>query len=609
MSLNRGTVLEVQIEEMISDRDHLAATISTSYEQWVMAREGKRAEWKELRNYLFATSTEDTSNSSLPWKNKTVTPKLTQIRDNLHANYVSALFAQDKWFKWMGQEPSAELKAQRTTIETYMENKLRMGGFAKTASDLLFAKTASDLLYDYIDYGNVIADVEFVKEGHKDPVTGGEVVTFVGPKAVRVSPLEQVFNPLASSYEDSPKITRSMVSIGELVKQGELYPERQYDPEVLSQVSDLRTHYSYYDHSDDSKNDAYVIDGFGSLMEYYQSGYVEVLEFEGTIHDEGGDFLENKIITIVDRRKVLRMVDNPSWTGKSTKVHASWRPRPDNLWGMGPLDNLVGMQYRIDHLENIKADLFDLVAHPPLKIRGNVEEFEWAPFAEIVLMDEQSDVETLKVDTTALTADTQIDILERRMEEMAGAPREAMGMRSPGEKTAFEVQSLENAASRIFQEKLQQFEMLVLEPLLNNMLEVARRNMDAGDVIRIMDNDIGAVEFMAITKEDITSKGHLYPMGSRHYAATNQLIQNLNGVFNSQIAQIIAPHVSSKALARMVEDAFKWEKYGLISDNIAVSEQQETASLAQQGQEQVQNEGMTPSMGEAEVPLDEQPPA
>jgi hypothetical protein len=41
---------------------------------------------------------------------------------------------------------------------------------------------------------------------------------------------------------------------------------------------------------------------------------------------------------------------------------------------MGPLDNLVGMQYRIDHLENLKADVFDLIAFPPLKIKGYVED-------------------------------------------------------------------------------------------------------------------------------------------------------------------------------------------------------------------------------------------
>lgn len=585
-----GTILELDINQMVDNRDELAATISARYDDWVTQRENKRNEWSDLATYLFATSTQDTANGALPWKNKTVTPKLTQIRDNLHANYIAALFAQDKWFKWMGQSPDAEVKTKRMAIETYMENKLRMGGFAKVASELL---------YDYIDYGNTIADVEYVVEKHVDPLTQETLVTYEGPRAIRISPLDIVFNPTAARFEDSPKMTRYMLSIGELMLQGEQFPERQYNQEVLDEANKLRTYYSQYSPSDQSKDEAYSIQGFGNLSEYYQSSQVEIIEFEGTIHNEAGDLMENKIITIIDRRRILRIVDNPSWTGKSTKVHCAWRPRPDNLYGMGPLDNLVGLQYRIDHLENIKADLFDLIAQPPLKIRGNVEEFEWGPFSEIMLMDDTADVEILKVDTTGLTADTQISVLEQRMEQYAGAPREAMGIRSPGEKTAFEVQSLENAASRIFQEKLQQFEMLVLEPLLNNMLEVARRNLDTNDVVRVMDDDIGVVSFLSLTKEDITAKGHLYPMGSRHFAATNQLVQNLTGVFNSPVAQVIAPHVSGKALARMVEDAFGWEKYGLIQDNVAVMEQAETASLAQQGQEQVQAEGMTPALGEA----------
>jgi hypothetical protein len=175
---------------------------------------------------------------------------------------------------------------------------------------------------------------------------------------------------------------------------------------------------------------------------------------------------------------------------------------------MGPLDNLVGMQYRIDHLENIKADLFDFVAHPPLKIRGNVEAFDWEPFVQIEL-GEDGDVEVLKVDTTALQADTQIAILEQRMEEMAGAPREAMGIRSPGEKTAFEVQRLDDKASRIFQEKINQFEVFIIEPLLNDMLELARRNLNYRDKIRVLDDDIGVARFMDITREDISAIGKL----------------------------------------------------------------------------------------------------
>ena len=94
---------------------------------------------------------------------------------------------------------------------------------------------------------------------------------------------------------------------------------------------------------------------------------------------------------------------------------------------MGPLDNLVGLQYRIDHLENLKADVFDQIAYPILKIKGgDVEDFVFEPGARIYLGDE-GDVGYMSPDTTALQADLQIQNLADTMEEMAGAPRQGYG--------------------------------------------------------------------------------------------------------------------------------------------------------------------------------------
>lgn len=577
-----NAVLEI---EALNDRDWLATQISHVYGEWRNQMHGKMEEWGELRNYLFATSTQDTTNSNLPWKNTTTVPKLTQIRDNLHANYMDALFPNDTWMKWEGDNDEAELADKRAAIEYYMLNKTRNGGFRETVSKLL---------YDYIDYGNVIADVEYVHEEREDPLTGEITTGYVGPRLVRRSPLDTVVNPTALSFDKSPKITRSIKTFGDLEAEAQDMPELAYRAEALDNARNLRSMFMGFDHSDTLKNAGYSVDGFGSLMEYYRSPYVEILEFEGDIRDKEGTLLRNQLITIIDRSYVLRITTNPSWSGGSTMVHTGWRPRPDNLWAMGPLDNLVGMQYRIDHLENIKADLFDLIAHPPVKIKGNVEAFEWAPFSEIFLGDD-GEVDILKVDATALNADTQIAILEQRMEEMAGAPREAMGIRTPGEKTAFEVQALGNAAGRIFNNRIRNFEINIIEKILNHMLEVARRNIDATDLIRVMDDDIGVVEFLNITKDDITAKGKLRPMGARHYAATSQLVQNLQGVFNSPIGGMIAPHISSKSLAKVVEEAFGWERFDLVSDNAGIMEQMETQRLVQTGEDQLATEAITPT--------------
>jgi hypothetical protein len=567
----------------------VVASVVNLYSKYQEQRSGKTAEIKELRNYIFATDTTTTSNATLPWKNKTTTPKICQVRDNLHANYQAALFPNDDWFSWEGGDEESATRAKGEVIEAYMKNKLRSGGFQTIVSKLL---------YDYIDYGNTFADCEFVDDNYTDPETGEITQGFIGPKAIRVSYHDLVFNPSAIDFASSPKFVRYVKSIGELKEEVSSHLELQYNKDVLDYLDGSRKHYATYEQADWDKAEGYVADGFGSLQEYYGSGLVEIIEATGDFHDPNtGEFFHNQIITIIDRNFLIRQIANPRWLKGSSMVHAGWRLRPDNLYAMGPLDNLVGMQYRIDHLENLKADVFDMIAHPPLLVQGDVDDFEWGPGVEIN-MGEDGSVSMLNVDGTALNADMQIQNLMQIMEEMAGAPREAMGIRSPGEKTMFEVAQLQNAAGRIFQEKITHFEKEVIEPLLNNMLEKARRNMQVSDLIRVIDNDIGVVEFMNISKEDITAAGKLVPVGARHFAAQAQLMQNLNGVFSSPIGQMIAPHTSAKKLATMVEEVMGVEKFGLFQDNVGVTENAETQKVAQASQEQVDVDAETDVQGD-----------
>jgi len=562
----------------------VATSVVEMYTRYQGQRAGKTAEIKELRNYIFATDTTTTTNATLPWKNKTTTPKICQIRDNLHANYMAALFPNANWFHWLGGDESAAMKSKAEVIESYMKNKLHMGGFETIVSRLL---------YDYIDTGNAFADCEFVDDSHVDEETGETVQGFIGPKALRISYHDLVFNPAAIDFASSTKFVRVVKSIGELKEEILTRPELGYNKQVIEYLDGSRRHYSSFEQADWDKATGYIADGFGSLQEYYGSGLVEIIEATGDFHDQiTGEFFHNQIVTIIDRDVVMRQIPNPRWLKGSSMVHAGWRLRPDNLYAMGPLDNLVGMQYRIDHLENLKADVFDMIAHPPLLIQGDVDDFEWGPGVEIN-MGEDGSVSMLNVDGTALNADMQIQNLMVIMEEMAGAPREAMGIRSPGEKTMFEVAQLQNAAGRIFQEKITHFEKEVIDPLLNNMLEKARRNMQVSDLIRVIDDDIGVIEFMNITKEDITASGKLVPVGARHFAAQAQLMQNLNGIFSSPVGQMIAPHTSAKKLAVMVEEVLGVEKFGLFQDNVGVTENAETQKVANASQEQVDMDAET----------------
>jgi len=565
---------EIELSGVINP-DTLAVEISN---QWFTLNQS-RSEWleekKELRNYLFATDTKTTSNSILPWSNSTTTPKLTQIMDNLHANYFSTLFPRQQWMKFEASSEEGSVKDKRETIQAYMDTKLRQSGFVDTMSDLV---------YDWIQYGNCFSAVEWEQKFLTNE-NNEVIIDYIGPKVVRISPQDIVFDASAASFKDTRKIIRSLKTLGEIKRMVLDNPDNAHLQAALDRSLAARA--TVLGGDDKYKDEGFVADGFGSIREYYGSDYVEILTFYGSVYNKDTQAYESdRIITVMDRSYVLENKENPSWLGHSPIFHAGWRDRPDNLYSMGPLDNLVGMQYRIDHLENLKADVFDQIAYPILKIKGDVEDFDFEPNTRIYLC-EEGDVNYLSPDGTALQADMQIQILEAKMEEMAGAPKQAMGFRTPGEKTAFEVQQLGNAASRIFEHKTGHFERIFVEKILNSMLEMARRNLNQSDLIRTIDSQYGIELFKEITKDDLSANGKIVPVGARHFAERARRVQNIQQLYQIKLQDpSVAAHMSGKEFAKILSEELG--EPTLFSENIAVQEQLETTEAQQESQ--MQNE-------------------
>lgn len=583
-----GRVLD--LKEIIAE-DQLACRIANYWQEWNTLRNEWLVKKEEVRKYVYATSTDDTTNSSLPWKNKTTIPKLCQIRDNLYANYMASSFPKRKWLLWEGFDRASATIEKKEAIEAYMSWVLDYP---------VFKKEIAKCVLDYIDYGNVFATVEWIDNTVEvEGGAGRTQVGYVGPSIKRISPLDIVFNPLADSFENSPKIMRAYLTLGEVKE----FLERQSGPENREQYEALFRYIKGVRESvqgfigETKPLDAYYqMDGFSSFVHYLQGDYVELLTFQGDLYDrEKDEFLRNHVITVVDRHKIIHKAPNPSYFGTPPIFHCGWRPRQDNLWAMGPLDNLVGLQYRIDHVENLKADVFDLITFPPIKIKGHVENFKWGPFARIHVGDD-GDVEMMAPPFQVLEANIEISNLEQRMEEMAGAPKEAMGFRTPGEKTMYEVQRLENAASRIFQSKIGQFEELFVEPLVNALLELGRRKMTSAS-IRVLDDEFKIATFQQLTSDDITGTGRIRPVAARHFAERAELVQNVNNFFQSALGADpeIKAHFSSVALAQMFEDVLELTDYNVVQPFVRLSEQADAQRLQQSSQEAVTMEAGTPS--------------
>jgi hypothetical protein len=575
------------IDDIGPEPDMEAIRISEWWSEW----KGKRNSWEQdcqrRRDYIFAVDTRTTDNATLPWKNSTTTPKLCQIRDNLHANYMAAMFPNDNWLQWEGSNEEAVNKDVVTAIQSYMKDKLQGSKFKNEVSRLL---------YDYIDYGNAFAAVQYVSDTHEGP-QGETIPRYSGPIVTRISPLDIVFDIGAAKFKAAPKIIRSVVSMGQLQADVSrlVGDDAAAYQEAVQKIRDFRTGLSTLTQVDYKKKSGVAKDGFGDLQSYAHSPDVEILTFYGDLYIANTDtLLKNHKLVILDRRYVLASAPLDNEEGEDPIHHVGWRLRPDNLMAMGPLDNLVGLQYRIDHLENLRADMMDMTAFPMTKIKGDsVEDFNYEP-AQKIYMDTDDDVEFLHPDTTALQADMQIARHMEVMEEMAGSPKQAMGFRTPGEKTAFEVQQLENAAGRIFQNKIRYFEELFVEPIINTMFALSKRNAGVADTVREVNPNDGSVDFRDIAKEDITHSGRLRPVGARHFVEKAQAVQNLQNLFASPMAQdpLFLAHWSPLKLALATEDLLGLSKYKIVGANIRVMESADTNSLATAAEDQVAQESL-----------------
>lgn len=580
----------VQVEDVISP-DRMATSVVNQYILWNNMRQNAILEWEEVRKYVYATNTSQTTNSTLPWKNKTTIPKLCQIRDNLYSNYVATEFPNRVPVIWEANEKDSASKAKRDAITNYMQWVMEQPSF-KAEMD--------KIILDYIDYGNCIVTVDWIDQRVDQ---GNNIQTgYIGPLVKRISPLDIVFNPTAENFESSPKIVKSIISLGELkeILNRMSVDQNQEEYEALYKyLKEIRVQAHEYAGDWQQQDNMYQMDGFSSFQQYLRGDTVEVLTFYGDIYDHETDtFYKNHVITVVDRHKLIGKKPNPSFFGYPPIFHAPWRRRQDNLWGMGPLANLVGMQYRLDHMENMKADMMDLSTYPVQKVKGFVEDFTWQPGEKIFTSDE-GDVDLLQPNISVQQLVQDIAMMMNLMEEMAGAPKEAMGFRTPGEKTKYEVQRLENAASRVFQNKIKQFEEQIVERVLNAMLELSRRNLTGVTTIKVFDDDLKAATFRSLTVEDITGIGRIKPVAARHFAEQAELIQNLTSMSQSPLYPSVQPHISTIKLSKLFEKAFNVEQEEIFMPFVALSEQADAQRLQQALQEQtLQNTSTASGMGE-----------
>lgn len=583
--------------------ENIADEISNLYVAYKGARSSWEREVLEIRAFVTATSTQTTENDQNGFSNNTTIPKIAHIATNLKANYAAHLFSNANWIHFEAFDKTAADQKARKLVEAYARTKARRKGYEEVLGTCLD---------DYVNAGCAFAQQRYIREYARLPDGQQGAVTYEGEVLDRIPPQDIVFDVTATSFQAANKIIRKTYSIGyiaRLVMEGNT---EGFDQKLLD---DIRTRHTMVRNAGISKTPTGLDwqsinlkkDGFGDLLSYFRGDMIEVLEFYGDMYSMAdGTYLPDHKIIVVDRVNVVSKIPNTSANGSDYIYYATPEKRPDNLMGMSPLARLIGMQFKLDKLENMRADIFDLIAHPTIVEKGSVDFYgvRGEPDGRYVI-DEDGDVRYLVPDTTILNADFQIRNTMEMMEELAGSPKTASGQRTAGEKTKFEMQLLDNGGNRIFRDRTVNFERNFIEPILNDMIQLGRDNIGTVDMVSSTSNEFGAEEFINISSDDLAVSGQLRARGSSLFAEKANALQNIIQIFSQPVAEKFAQHTSGLALAKTLEELGDYAQYGIITKNIAIQENAEAQQLANASQD---NSNSTDVIAASGAPTDETVP-
>ncbi len=551
-----------------------AAYIVQKFNEWKGNRSVADSNWKEIESYKYATDTSTLKSNAPDADHTTHIPITLEIAQDLHALLMKISMPHRDWFDFDPDDREAAKIETKLALEAYLKNRHKLSKFRKTISMLVD---------DMIDKGNCFPQVVFV-----DETKGGEEGKsgYVGPALRRISPWDIVFNPTAPSFKESPKIIRESVSLGEFAKRAEKF---NWNPEAVKRVMTTRSgvHTANTTGSTNDKDESYT-GGYGTREMYLLSGTVDLLWFYGDLFDlDTMTLSSDMMIVISDGESVLLEEPINTWDGKPHIFQGVWQRRTDNLWGMGPLDNIIGLNYQINHRENSKSTGLDKTIYPDRVYQGDVEEIYDADTGQTTyLAPEGGGVQDLAPDTSFLSAIPEIDRLEEHARKAVGLPSDLVGFRSAGEKTFGEVTQLQAGAMRPFIDKAADFEADVLEPILSAEVELARKHMDATVTVPAA-REGGFTPFINITPETMKVQGTWTPMGSSRFDRKNQILSSLSQLSSTPLMEIARPHISGKGATELLGELMELEGTDFFKEFAQIIEGAEAVKLSQMAEKEI----------------------
>jgi hypothetical protein len=275
--------------------DQLAADIAAKFHEWNGLRDTQLQYWEEVDKYVHGT---DTSNLESHFNHKTFIPVIAEVHEDLQAIMYGTVFPHNDWLGWQPNDIQAATIEKRENVLSFMKHIHSMNDFKNT-----FRK----LLDDYSRYGNSFAQVVFDSDT-KELEDGTTEAGYSGPSVRRISPYDIVFNPTVPDFESTPKIIRTVRTVGGFIDwvEGLRASGIEINDEAVENVLQQRGSGIQTTNSTNRKNSQYFEAGMTSIESFQNEDYVELLWFYGNMFDMvERETHTNKLIVVVQGKDIL----------------------------------------------------------------------------------------------------------------------------------------------------------------------------------------------------------------------------------------------------------------------------------------------------------------
>lgn len=331
-------------------------------------------------------------------------------------------------------------------------------------------------------------------------------------------------------------------------------------------------------------------------VEYDPDQLVEVLEFWGDIAVD--DHIYHDVVVTVIGTSVARFESNPYWGGRPFVIGTAI-PVPTKVYGLGPLEPVLGMIHELNIITNQRLDNLELAVDTMWGMVDdgvtNAADLYTEP-GKIVEMAEKGNVWPLTRDTSFTITYDEAAVQEQNIDKAVGVGAYIGTQQGrKGERvTAQEIQAVRDAGGNRLSSIHGHVEETQLHLFLVKMVQLSQQFVDHDEIVRLPGEEPDSIMYVAFGPRELVYDYDIEPVGAEYIAnQEKELTKTMQYI--DLVAQVpqFSEQVDWESLLRIVT-----RKFGFNEDLDMFLKQ--AAQPMQNGPEQAQPDPMAQTMSEVE---------